>query len=175
MWAVKPSRRVERSTPPRGPQDDRGEAFIPTGLTRRQIIARLTGTSKQDVDPITKSERKLALWLDVACVIAGGSAGALLWDRLIQPAHPVLSRFAVNEIGTLLCSATGAIGFWLLAMPGFRRRKWRQITELYLASGQCPACGYAITGQHPERDGCLVCPECGASWRAERVGESGLP
>lgn len=29
----------------------------------------------------------------------------------------------------------------------------------------CPSCGYSLRGLRPERDGCAVCPECGAAWR----------
>jgi hypothetical protein len=30
---------------------------------------------------------------------------------------------------------------------------------------QCGACGYELGGTATERDGCRVCPECGAAWR----------
>lgn len=35
--------------------------------------------------------------------------------------------------------------------------------------GLCATCLYQLGGLVPEADGCLVCPECGSAWRAERV------
>jgi hypothetical protein len=32
--------------------------------------------------------------------------------------------------------------------------------------GICAQCGYDLGGLLPQRDGCCVCPECGAAWRA---------
>jgi hypothetical protein len=35
-----------------------------------------------------------------------------------------------------------------------------------LQAGHCAACGYPLLEIEPEADGCRVCPECGAAWRA---------
>lgn len=31
----------------------------------------------------------------------------------------------------------------------------------------CPACAHGLCGIPPQSDGCVVCPECGASWRMQ--------
>lgn len=33
------------------------------------------------------------------------------------------------------------------------------------AASGCRGCGYGFEGLCAERDGCVVCPECGAAWR----------
>jgi hypothetical protein len=42
---------------------------------------------------------------------------------------------------------------------------------LYLDLGRCPQCAYRLSDLKPEPDGCVVCPECGAAWRAEAIAK----
>lgn len=42
-------------------------------------------------------------------------------------------------------------------------------TQALLHEAICPTCGYDLFGAEPEADGCTVCPECGAAWRASRI------
>lgn len=43
---------------------------------------------------------------------------------------------------------------------------WQQYASRLARSGRCGACGFELDGLTPEDDGCVVCPECGAAWRA---------
>lgn len=44
--------------------------------------------------------------------------------------------------------------------------------DALLSMGRCAACGFAIGGAATESsDGCTICPECGAAWRASRVAK----
>lgn len=61
-----------------------------------------------------------------------------------------------------------------------QRRKWRRGAALYadvmLANGLCPACAYRVNGLPTQRDGVVLCAECGAAWRHGRIGEpAGAP
>jgi hypothetical protein len=38
-----------------------------------------------------------------------------------------------------------------------------------VAEGLCGGCGYRLESLEVAADGCLVCPECGAAWRAFRI------
>ncbi len=38
-----------------------------------------------------------------------------------------------------------------------------------VAEGICGACTYSLQGIEPAADGCVVCPECGAAWKRERI------
>lgn len=56
---------------------------------------------------------------------------------------------------------------WLIQL-GDCQSVARQIADALLSDGLCPACVYNLGGQ-PENKGLVVCPECGASWRATRI------
>ena len=40
----------------------------------------------------------------------------------------------------------------------------RRLADRRAIAGQCPCCGYDLTGLAPASDGCRVCPECAAAW-----------
>jgi hypothetical protein len=40
-----------------------------------------------------------------------------------------------------------------------------------LARGLCASCAYHLNNLPTEADGCITCPECGASWRRDRIVE----
>lgn len=48
-----------------------------------------------------------------------------------------------------------------------RRAAW-QVADILLHNGLCAACAYSLWGHYGE-DGVVVCPECGAGWRGERI------
>ena len=45
------------------------------------------------------------------------------------------------------------------------RRDERAFVRRCIAARLCGACAYPIGGLPPQRDGLVVCPECGAAWR----------
>lgn len=45
-----------------------------------------------------------------------------------------------------------------------------EIGGVLLADSICPACGYGLGEQRPDVRGLIVCPECSAAWRGERIG-----
>jgi hypothetical protein len=85
----------------------------------------------------------------------------------------VLARIDVPiyiESALLIAAATlGAACGVLIAIPVHAAKllplSVRAIIASCLRRGTCPACGYQITGQATETDGCATCPECGAAWR----------
>ncbi|MEO1007926.1 MAG: hypothetical protein AAFX79_05130 [Planctomycetota bacterium] len=42
-----------------------------------------------------------------------------------------------------------------------------------LDRAQCPSCRYDLGGLASHPDGCILCPECGAAWRADHIGRVG--
>jgi hypothetical protein len=77
-------------------------------------------------------------------------------------------------------AAPGAIYAWTLRPPWNGRyakwihREW-SIAPNMLRKRRCPACAYSLSGLTPEPDNCIQCPECGAAWKAERVGKPPRP
>lgn len=54
---------------------------------------------------------------------------------------------------------------------GSARRAPRVIDQV-LRVGVCPSCAYDLAGLHAGEDGCVCCAECGAAWRASRIGRT---
>lgn len=72
------------------------------------------------------------------------------------------------------CFQFGLIA-WLVI--GFIRRRSPSVQiPKRLKRGECPGCLYDLAGLPPERvetiERAVRCPECGAVWKAERVGPS---
>lgn len=69
----------------------------------------------------------------------------------------------------IVCALGAAIGLrstpWLAPMPKIN-------ATLLLVAGRCPQCAYVLEDLKSEPDGCIVCPECGAAWKAEAIGKS---
>jgi len=65
--------------------------------------------------------------------------------------------------GTVL--ALGVVE-WFILLGVARRLQARREALVHVAAGLCGSCGQALKGLLPESDGCTVCPECGAAWRA---------
>ncbi|UYV12921.1 MAG: hypothetical protein NCW75_01225 [Phycisphaera sp.] len=65
---------------------------------------------------------------------------------------------------------------WALILFGmWRRRSARVQIPKRLKLGECPGCSYGLGGLPTvaveQLESALRCPECGAVWRAERVGQ----
>jgi hypothetical protein len=81
------------------------------------------------------------------------------------------SRWAWTVIPLLFVAAVSPAAVIALLMLRVERRfKRAAFRELMLSLGRCPSCGFTI-GCNVEKvlDGCTVCSECGAAWRADRV------
>lgn len=50
-----------------------------------------------------------------------------------------------------------------------RSRVWSEFVEAFVENGICAGCGYSLEHLGEQGDGCVVCAECGAAWRAERI------
>lgn len=61
------------------------------------------------------------------------------------------------------------IGGILVARVYTRRTMGHSLAATAVAQGFCGQCCYSLEGKPPEHDGCVVCPECGAAWRATRL------
>jgi predicted RNA-binding Zn-ribbon protein involved in translation (DUF1610 family) len=119
-------------------------------------------------------------------------------DRMIVRAQTVLMASRGGRMNRWIGVAVG-VGFlaasaftrrfipgvppWIILLPpilllglGTRRlmlRSWRRcapdLVRIAVEDGVCAACGYNLYALASEPDGCIVCPECGAAWRADRI------
>ena len=47
----------------------------------------------------------------------------------------------------------------------------RRAARVLVAASRCPSCLYPLQGLPLDADGCVVCPECGSSWRPPTIGQ----
>jgi hypothetical protein len=93
----------------------------------------------------------------------GRSAG--LHSRTGRPRWSLLiAHFAGGGQIFLILSIIAVVGSFVLRP----RDPWidQQVVEECLGANLCPACAYPLASAPVEPDGCRVCPECGAAWRA---------
>lgn len=56
-----------------------------------------------------------------------------------------------------------------------QRGHTRRIVATLLYMGRCPSCAYSPAGVPVQPDGCVICPECAAAWKASRLNFSAAP
>lgn len=120
--------------------------------------------------------------------LASGLQANGFWDFSIEQLVFVLSLVAIAVLLMILNSAgviargTGHYGYWVFyAWMGIgslwvsrarRRHHAGRIVATMLAEGRCASCAYVLAGLGAAEDGLVGCPECGARWREDRVGEA---
>lgn len=74
-----------------------------------------------------------------------------------------------REFGAIVAGALA--GSLLMGVETARGwgRAWRVFAYGMLEEGICPACEYNFAGLAGGAAGSVICPECGAAWRAERI------
>jgi hypothetical protein len=153
-----------------GPTDDRNRPCRIAELSAVQIGRRALGIS-WFFDAETKRELRVTDTLETMCAIAGGVVGAIAWQLAWSAQRPfgllgLCGGFIIVPplIGTLT---------WWVSLNAVRRRRFRRLAGDFLAEARCPACRPALQGLAPHDDGCIVCPECGAAWRRDRLEAAG--
>lgn len=75
---------------------------------------------------------------------------------------PVVVPLLLIAVVTIITAASTATGGSRPVEAGRAR---------LLARGLCASCAYHLNNLPTEADGCITCPECGASWRRDRIVE----
>lgn len=121
--------------------------------------------SKQDVDEAWREidwsgDKWVYYWrLVLVCAIAVVICGLLGWGAAVW--FRGWKYIAVMSIGPIASLIAGQ-----LILPATKS----PTQGLYLDLGRCPQCAYRLSDLKSEHDGCVVCPECGAAWRAGAIG-----
>jgi len=142
-------------------KDDRGATHPPMNLR---------GLKKSADDP-TSARHDLAKYMKDVVRAEARRGGLLAW--LIPLGVIVIGAgvagHALSEEGksyVLLFSIILAIVVTrVLAKRGIRR----EIARTIVAEGICGSCGYSLRSMMTSDDGCVVCAECGAAWKAVRI------
>lgn len=155
------------------PTDDRGNPCAIAGVSGRQLGLRWVNAQKLAGDDDSVREYQITSRVEDAAAIGAGIIGWIVWQAVLDP---VLKPHVIApvRVGLILLAAfASALVAWLIAMRWARRRRFAQISEIYLGTGRCASCKYALTDLSPSDDGCVVCPECAAAWRSGRIGADG--
>jgi hypothetical protein len=149
------------------PVDARGKPCSIAGLSSAQIARGAIGADAL-YDEQTRREVAITEKLGLVIALAAGAISAVLW----QIVHMVCPLFGLPGLfaGFIILPTATAYLTWRLTLGAVRRRCFRRLSSMYLSTGRCPACHDSLAALNIEPDGCTVCPECGAAWRALRIG-----
>lgn len=73
-----------------------------------------------------------------------------------------------GSVGAIISASALTVGAVVLYLR--QVSSTRSCVSTPVNSRSCRACGYAMDGLGVDGDGCRVCPECGAAWRASTSG-----
>jgi len=152
------------------PHDDRGALCGIAQLSLKQIGWRALGLKSITKDPIVKGEQSATVGSETGVALAGGFAGWLFWQNMISPITKPLAGDLLDIVFLMTFSIVVAMVFWYVLLGWIRRRRFDRIAEIFLDQGHCASCGYLLDDLAVESDGCVVCPECNAAWKKERIG-----
>lgn len=146
--------------------DDRGRSvglINPNQIGRDQSdLAAAPSLSKLFADVIKAESRRVnpeRIGLTVAaCAVL--LVARLLFRRVFPGAPPMAG----------LIVFWGGIALFTVAMRILTRRtRGFTLASTAVSTGLCGSCGYSLHRLDAASDGCVVCPECGAAWRACRI------
>jgi len=157
------------------PTDDRSAPCRLADLSPRQIGWRALGLQSVTPDFITKHEQTQTAGVETAVALAGGAVGCVLYQFLIFPAFARWMTGWMYWLGWVVVPVVVAMIAWFAFLGKIRVSRADRIIGIYLSAGRCASCGYALESLEPEADGCVVCPECHAAWKADRVGTGHAP
>lgn len=154
--------------------DDRGNpaAILPPPERVRQAandpaVSALLRLATQNPNPLSLSlSRGQVIRILSGLVVFFAILGWLSTMRSTWPAV----MFTVSSIVALFSWEVFKNARAQIRMPSDELKREPGRAKL-LARGVCPSCLYRLSGLRTEADGCLVCPECGAAWRRDRVRE----
>ena len=151
------------------PTDDRNQPCAVARLTNRQLAWRSIGIKSLTKDELVKQEQQVTLNTEVAIALLGGVLGWVLWTAVIMPFTNLQNTMLGHLVIPFVLSIVVSTILWFVTLSWVRQRKFAKIATIHLQHGKCAGCGYALRDLPTEDDACIVCPECSAAWKAERI------
>lgn len=91
-----------------------------------------------------------------------------LWAAAVNLVFHFYSVSSRSLWPIMVVPVTYFLGVMVSAQFALRRVNAAFVIRNVVSEGHCGACGYLISNSAPAGDGCVLCPECGAAWKAER-------
>lgn len=139
-------------------------------MTNRQLAWRSIGIKKLTKDQLIRQEQQATINSEIAIALVAGLVGWVLWTAVILPFTPLKNTLLGNFLLPTITSIVVSTAIWFMTLNAVRRSKFHKISAIHLEQGQCAACAYRLDELSPEADNCVVCPECGAAWKHDRIG-----
>jgi len=139
-------------------------------MTNRQLAWRFIGIKRLTSDPVVRQEQQATINTEIVIALAGGLIGWVLWTAAILPFTPLKGTLLGNFLLPTITSIIVSTAIWFVTLNAVRRSKFHKISSIHLEKGRCAACTYRLEELPPESDGCVVCPECNAAWKHDRIG-----
>lgn len=148
---ARPIRRLDRRDLVRASRSDN------PGLA--MLARRLAASIKSETRRTTPDRLAIGVVMTIGVLLAYGFLGAT-----------ATALFGLSGAGVGLVLLVGLIVLANRVYAAYvRRGALSQIARTAVAEGVCGSCAFSLQGAPEGPNGCLVCPECGAAWRSERV------
>ena len=153
------------------PHDDRDQPCAVARLTNRQLAWRALGIKSLTKDELVKQEQQATINTEVAISLIAGVLGWGVWVVAILPFTGLKNTYTGHLIVPFFFCIIVSTSAWYLSLSWVRRLKSARLAQIHLNHGLCPACAYTLKGLETQQDGCVVCPECSAAWKADRLSQ----
>ncbi|MEX2219844.1 MAG: hypothetical protein WD749_13920 [Phycisphaerales bacterium] len=91
--------------------------------------------------------------------------GQLVLQALVGGGRAGTMFNSLSQAASFIAGIALVLPFSIVVESGRARRRGIAAMENCMRYGLCPSCCYDLTDMAPDREGFVVCPECGGSWR----------
>ncbi|MBX9737984.1 MAG: hypothetical protein K2X32_13770 [Phycisphaerales bacterium] len=155
--------------------DDRGRAVDVARAAHALKMESASNDREPELEEIWRRnagvplENPLTARIDPMVLVLGLAAGAM---AIVAPMAAPMLGIPQSVMGYAWPVAFIALIFAIASIQPTRGfGKW---IEVYTYYGRCAQCLSSLRGIAPAGDGCVVCPECAAAWRASRLAPASV-
>jgi len=151
------------------PHDDRGRSCSIPKLSVSQLGWRTLGLKSITKDAVTQQEQAVTEKRETIVALFGGFIGYWLYGWILNQYVQQYVGSAIDFVIHIVFAICFAMIVWYVFLGWIRKGRFSRIAEIYLSQGFCGSCGYLLDDLECESDGCVICPECNAAWKSERI------
>ncbi len=152
------------------PVDDRDRICDFAKLSAQQEDWRALGLGRRTCDAQDGADSNETVNLKPWKYIVNGFVVAFIVLLLLGPMIINSLGFWAFVAGWVIIPVAFVTIAWMLMMGKTPEQTGNMLIELGLSFGHCGSCGSDLSDLPIEEDGCVVCPDCQAAWKADRIG-----
>lgn len=158
-----------RAGAPAEPSPERGVARLNDDRGRARVIARVA-TGRGDERFGDPRFRALLAQSELARQSAFNS-NVKLAAAIVIPGMVAMTVAGLPAVLAIFVPMVAMLVVFMLVNRNRMMIAEKAAAGVLLRRGLCASCLYPLGGLTVESDGCLVCPECGAAWKRDRISE----